>query len=107
MAYVLRPEVGEKHPFGEPCSEKPEYAEYEAKYGRMTRVYHRDRGEPWDHVKPKDYASVEALVEELRGDRSWIEWLYLFRGGRAVKRFTMASWKGVIWATGLRGMHGV
>jgi hypothetical protein len=57
-------------------------AEFMAKYGRMTLVYHRDRGEPWDHVKPKDYASVEALVEVLRGDGSWIEWLYLFRDGR-------------------------
>lgn len=43
---VLKETIGEKHPFSNPGRwGTPEFDEFEAKYGHMTRFYGRDRGE--------------------------------------------------------------
>ncbi len=41
--------------------------------------YHRDRGEPWEQVKPRTYSDVIKWVKEIK--KGWQEYIYLFKNG--------------------------
>lgn len=42
--------------------------------------YYRDRGEPWEQVKPRTYKSIKIWRNEIK--KGWQEYLYLFINGR-------------------------
>lgn len=40
--------------------------------------YHRDRAEPWEHIKPRTYSDVGEWVKQIK--KGWQEYIYLFKG---------------------------
>lgn len=42
--------------------------------------YHRDRGEPWEQVKPRTYSDVSKWIKEIK--KGWQEYIYLFKDGK-------------------------
>jgi len=66
----LRKNIGRKHNFDN----------YDlAKEKEYTTAYHRDRGEPWDDVKPQFFKTKEEM--ERYFEDSWCEYLYIYEKG--------------------------
>lgn len=57
----------------------PEAHSFSRKEEGTTVAYHRDRGEPWDGVKPITFDTLSELVKYA--DESWAEYVYLFWNG--------------------------
>jgi hypothetical protein len=49
----------------------------------VTRAYHRDRNEPWDHCKP----SVDSIMLDLQ------EWNYLYDSGEWRYKMSGGTWQ--------------
>lgn len=62
---ILAPEIGEKHDF----DDRPE---------NQTTFYHRDRGESWEHCKPRHFETQDMLLEAAAD--CGCEYVYLFDG---------------------------
>lgn len=80
---VLGEEIGVKHPFDVEIDYTKDIGaiilqrkEYEEKYGKMCRAYHRDRGEKWKDVKPRNFNSIAEWKSGMA--ESWCEHGYLF-----------------------------
>lgn len=67
---ILRAEIGEKHPFDE---------EYEI-HPTWTRVYHRDRNDPWQDTKTRTAKSPKGFIRQANNTSG--VYAYLFREGK-------------------------
>lgn len=45
-----------------------------------TTAYHRDRGEPWEQVKPQFAKTKKELIEI--GEQGWTEYVYFYENGK-------------------------
>jgi hypothetical protein len=73
----------------------PEAHSFDRKEEGTTVAYHRDRGEPWETVKPVTFDTLPELVKYA--DESWAEYVYIFTHGRWWYNTTTDAVNGVIW----------
>ena len=73
----LDDEIGEQHPFSKFDTDMSEEEYINAKRN-YTTFYGRDRGEPWDNVKPKDFDGVPEFIDWF--DPTGSEYFYLWNG---------------------------